>query len=130
VLRRFLLATAASLAILVPSARAQSPQSPVYQSPAPPPRPAVQYYAVAPRPPRTIHWGPGRLGKSIAWFGRELQWFDRQHTWVIGHSVAWPVKPTPVPPTPVVPQPEPIQMPTPSAQAGPANEEAPPAPKF
>jgi hypothetical protein len=90
--RRFVFpagAAASILVLLAPGARAQTPQSPpvaalptTYQMAGPP-----TYYTVTPCQPRTLTWGPGPVGMTLAWTGRRLQWFDRRHTWSLGHTI-------------------------------------------
>ena len=104
------------------------------------------YHLVRTDAPRTMTWGPGPVGKTLAWGGRRLQWFDRSHTWSLNHTVAMPTQAaTPVPfhfgPTQfgqqttdffAVPVPVPTPPPVPAARATPQHasrdEEAPPAP--
>jgi hypothetical protein len=150
--RRFVFPAAASiLVLLVPGARAQTPQSspvaaqpPAYQMAGPP-----AYYAVTPGRPCTLTWGPGPVGMTLAWAGRRLQWFDRSHTWTLGHTVtrslpvrtqtticyATPQQPATMPLLQFAPAPTPAFAPreflaTPQNKLfGATDEEAPPAPK-
>ena len=85
-------------------------QFPFYpQVPAAPMMPMVPMYAMA-QPtyqpamapmmygavgvPRTITWGPGLIGGSVAAFGRALDRnFGKTHTWTWNHTVIGPVQP-------------------------------------
>ena len=150
--RRFVFPAAASvLVLLVPGARAQTPQSPpatalppTYQMAGPP-----AYYAVTARQPCTLTWGPGPVGRTLAWAGRRLQWFDRSHTWSLGHTVTrslpastlttgcytTPQQPATMPLLQFAPAATPAFAPREFLPApennlfGAADEEAPPAPK-
>lgn len=137
---RLLLPTATWLALLAPAAWAQSPQTPGKSPPDLPPQPQVarlfgvpqpapvtRYYAQTTHQPRTIVWGPGPAGRTLAWVGRRMQWFGQQHTWVIHHDVVKPVTPTPAP-QPVAPvQPVvPPLVPLPSSQQAARDEDVPP----
>ena len=150
--RHFVFPAAASILVLfVPGARAQTPQSPpvaalppTYQMAGPP-----AYFARMPGQPCTLTWGPGPMGRTLAWAGRRLQWFDRSHTWTLGHTVtrslpactqttgchATPQQPATMPllqfapaPTPAFAPREFLALPQ-NRLFGAMDEEAPPAPK-
>jgi hypothetical protein len=61
-----------------------APQQALYQ-----PQQTAMYVGT----PRTIVWGPGPVGLSLAWFGRQLQGFGKVHSWTINHSIFGPVAP-------------------------------------
>ena len=148
---RLILPTIGLATMLAPYARAQCPiypgkSPPLASAPAPlalPSQPEVaklfgtpQAAMILPPRPRTITWGPGPLGLTLGWTGRQLQRLEHRHVWTIGHTALRPVR---VPATTyyeAIAAPAPATMPrleaaTPMAtpqRAVSANEEAPPAP--
>jgi hypothetical protein len=152
---RIILPTATWLALLAPAARAQSPPQPgksppLLGAPAPllalPPQPEVARlfgapqslvmpHVVTPRGPRTLVWGPGPVGLSLGWAGRQLQRLEHRHVWTIGHTVSRPVRVPSVTYYQAIAAPQPAPLPqydaaplaTPQRRVS-ADEEVPPAP--
>jgi hypothetical protein len=104
---------AAAPSIMVVAAPAPAPLFQCFQQPVA--APVTTAYAMRAANPRTVQWGPGPIGASIAWLGRAVQPLGRAHTWTIQHSVLQPLSPVVAPAaTPTIfvatqPAPQPYQ---------------------